>query len=120
MPLFAVLKNNPRNLYFRKTTEHLCRRFRIARRVQAHVERRVVPEAESARGRIQLPRRNAQVGDNAARAFDLRTREDPRKFAKVGVHGAKALAEARQSRLCQSERFVVAIDTQHRGRVGRL
>ena len=73
-----------------------------------------MPETETARGRVQLPGRNAQVGKNAARAFDFRIREDPRKFAKVSMHGAKTRAELSQARFCQAKRFVVPIDTQHR------
>jgi len=65
--------------YFRKTTQQFCRRL-AARTIHAHIQRRFVPETESARGRIQLPRRNAQVGENNACLFDFRFREDPRKF----------------------------------------
>jgi hypothetical protein len=51
--LFAVFEDEARNFYFRKTTEQFCRRF-ATRPIHAHVEGRFVPEAESARGRIQL------------------------------------------------------------------
>src|SRR5882672_11022246 len=84
---FTVLKNYLRYLYFGKTTEQLCRGFHTGRSVHTHVERRVLPETESARNGIQLQRRNTQVGENATRLFDLRHREDPRYIAEVSMHG---------------------------------
>src|SRR5215831_1181284 len=90
-PLFTVFKNKVRNFYFRKTTEQLCRGF-ASRYVHAHIERRFVPETESARRRIQLQRRNTEISKNTAHLPDFRCREDPRKFAKVSMHSRKARA----------------------------
>src|SRR5215510_14873044 len=92
--LFAVLEDDARQLYFRKTTEKPCRSL-AARHVHAHVERRVVPETEPPCGRVQLQRRNTEVGKNTAYLPDFRCREDPRKFTKVGVYSAKARAVKR-------------------------
>src|SRR2546423_653543 len=91
---FSVLKNNARYFYFRKTTEQFCRCF-AARRIHAHVERRVVLETEPARARIQLQRRNTEVSKNTVYLSDFRCREDPRKFTKVSMHPAKARAVLR-------------------------
>src|SRR5262245_57659882 len=52
---FAKFKDDPGNLYFGKTTEQISGCVAAALRVHAHVERRVVPETEAARGRVQLP-----------------------------------------------------------------
>jgi hypothetical protein len=92
--LFAVFKNQICNFYFRKTTEQLCCGF-TTRRVHAHVERRCVPETEAARRRIQLQRRNTEVGKDTVHLPDFRCREDPRKFTKVSMHSAKARAVLR-------------------------
>jgi len=56
---------------------------------------------------------NTEIGENAARMFDLRDREDPRYVAKVSMHGAEARPKSRQSLPRLFERFFVAIDTQH-------
>src|SRR5712671_7619741 len=93
-PFFSVLKNYPRNFYFRKTTEQLCRSF-ATRYVHAHVERRFVPETEPTPRRVQLQRRNTEVGNNTAYLPDFRCREDPRKFTKISMHRAKARAVLR-------------------------
>src|SRR5437763_2362608 len=92
--LFTEFKDEVGNFYFRKTTEQLCRGF-TTRRVHAHVERRFVPETESARRRIQLQRRNTEISKNTAHLPDFRCREDPRKFTKVSMHSAKARAVKR-------------------------
>jgi hypothetical protein len=90
-PLFTIGKDEVGNFYFRKTTEQFCGGF-TARHVHAHVERRFVPETEPALRRVQLQRRNTEVGKNTAHLPDFRCREDPRKFTKVSMHSAKARA----------------------------
>src|SRR2546421_7845075 len=93
-PFFSVLKNYPRNFYFRKTTEQLCRSF-AARYVHAHVERRFVRETEPTSQRVQLQRRNPEIGNNTAYLPDFRCREAPRKFTKISMHRAEARAVLR-------------------------
>jgi len=69
--------------------------------------------------RVQLQRRNTEIGNNTAYLPDFRCREDPRKFTKnQHAQSGSASRIALIALLPTRERFFIAIDSQHL-RVGR-
>src|ERR671938_1819957 len=64
--LLTVLKDNARDLLFRESRQQIGCRLFIAPSIHAHVERRILPEAEPPAGIVELKRRDAQINQHAA------------------------------------------------------
>ena len=81
-------------------------------RVEAHVERLLTLERESAAGFVELIRREAEVQQHRGRALHARVRRDRAQVAEAAAHQHHAGAEALQAARRARERFGVAIDTE--------
>ena len=86
--------------------------------VHPHVERLVALEAEAAARRVELHRRDAEIGERAVDDGDAAAVEHVVERAIVGVHELDAIAPRRQRLARAGERVEVAIEADEPRRAG--
>ena len=86
--------------------------------VHPHVERLVALEAEAAARRVELHRRDAEIGERAVDVIDLPAVEHLVDGAVVGVDQLDAIAPGRQRLAGARQRVEIAIEADDARRAG--
>ncbi len=86
--------------------------------IHAHVERLVALEAEPASRRVELQRRDAEIGERAVDQVDVAAIEHLVERPVVGVNQLHAIAPRRQRLARQFERVLIAIEADEPGGPG--
>ena len=114
-PFFAMVSYDLPNFLLGCLRQPLASREPAAR-VHAHVERRVVTEAEAARGVVELRRGDAEVEQDAVGANDAGAGRELGEAAEPPVQDAKARVTYLSSR---GHRLRIAIERQQPSRLSQ-
>src|SRR5215813_3270255 len=116
--LFSVFKDNPRDLFFRKSLQQLRRSVVGTGWIHAHIQRRIEPETESTFRRIKLQRRDTKIYQDSVRCFRSAFRHHSGDIAEVCMHCVKPITKTRKSLGSQPERFRIDVEADHPSFVG--
>jgi hypothetical protein len=111
-PLFAEAINHVGQLGFLDVAQEIGD-ARAPALVHAHVERFITPEAEPPPFRVELHRRDTEVGQHAGRSLDAALAEHAIELAIVGVDQLNAIAESRQGFARDRQSVEIAIQPEH-------
>ena len=110
-PLAAVLEQDARQLGLVRSVHEFGGRL-AARRVEAHVERLVVLEAETALRFVQLIGGHAEVEEHRARPAHAMRGGHACEVAEVGALERHAIAKRRQADTSARERLGIGVDPE--------